>query len=430
MEALCAGTLKSPSAARSYKICFFLLVYFPLFITLCYLLNLAYDVKILTIDICSELGLFMTKKILVVDDIEINRTLLSEILRDTYQILEASDGEQAIAVLKSKTEEIALVLLDLIMPRVDGYAVMRYMKESDVYSRIPVVVISADGNAETERKCLKLGASDFIRKPFDNITVKNRVKNLADLFVYKNQLEDLVYIQTEGLNQQNKILEQQTEYIKAVNEKITEVLGTIVEYRHFESGNHIKRVKGFTKILAENMAERYPEYGLNQKRISVISDASALHDIGKIAIKDSILLKPGKLSLDEFDQIKEHTIKGYEMLCRFTETWDEEYADASKKICRWHHERYDGKGYPDGLKGEEIPVEAQIVSIADVYDALTTKRIYKDAFEMDKAFDMVVNGECGVFSPKILNCFQNKKTEFEHLAKRFKEADVETYGRF
>ena len=370
------------------------------------------------------------KKILVVDDIEINRTLLSEILRDSYQILEASDGEQAIGILSSGTEEITLVLLDLLMPGLDGYAVMQYMNESDAFSRIPVVVISADGDAETERKCLKMGASDFIRKPFDNITVKNRVKNLAELFVYKNQLEDLVSVQTEGLNHQNKILEQQTEYIKAVNEKITEVLGTIVEYRHFESGNHIKRVKGFTKILAKNIAERYPEYGLNLKKIGVISDASALHDIGKIAIKDSILLKPGKLTLEEFAQIKEHTTKGYEMLCRFTEAWDEDYADASKKICRWHHERYDGKGYPDGLKGEEIPVEAQIVSIADVYDALTTKRVYKAAFEMDKAFDMVVNGECGVFSPKILNCFREAKLEFEYLAKRFKEADVESYSRF
>ena len=206
-------------------------------------------------------------------------------------------------------------------------------------------------------------------------------------------------------------------------------MGTIVEYRHFESGNHIKRVKGFTRILAKKISQKYPEYNLTPERIEVISDASVLHDIGKISVKDSILFKPGKLTFDEFDQIKMHTTKGYEMLCRFTDVWGEEYADAAKKICRWHHERDDGRGYPDGLKGDQIPIEALLVSIADVYDALTTKRVYKDAFEMDKAFNMVLDGECGEFSPKLLNCFCEVKGQFEDLARKFKEAEVEVYTK-
>lgn len=371
----------------------------------------------------------MKEKILIVDDIAVNREILASMLEGLYQIIEASDGGQAIDILKSENDGIALVLLDLIMPKVDGFAVLQFMKDAGIFARVPVIVISADSDAKTERECLKLGASDFIRKPFDNMTVKNRVKNLAELFVYKNKLEDFVKVQTEGLDRQNKLLEQQSNRIKAVNEKVTEVLGTIVEYRHFESGNHIKRVKGFTRILAKKISQKYPEYNLTPERIEVISDASVLHDIGKISVKDSILFKPGKLTFDEFDQIKMHTTKGYEMLCRFTDVWGEEYADAAKKICRWPHERDDGRGYPDGLKGDQIPIEALLVSIADVYDALTTKRVYKDAFEMDKAFNMVLDGECGEFSPKLLNCFCEVKGQFEDLARKFKEAEVEVYTK-
>lgn len=223
----------------------------------------------------------MKEKILIVDDIAVNREILASMLEGLYQIIEASDGGQAIDILKSENDGIALVLLDLIMPKVDGFAVLQFMKDAGIFARVPVIVISADSDAKTERECLKLGASDFIRKPFDNMTVKNRVKNLAELFVYKNKLEDFVKVQTEGLDRQNKLLEQQSNRIKAVNEKVTEVLGTIVEYRHFESGNHIKRVKGFTRILAKKISQKYPEYNLTPERIEVISDASVLHDSGK-----------------------------------------------------------------------------------------------------------------------------------------------------
>lgn len=200
---------------------------------------------------------------------------------------------------------------------------------------------------------------------------------------------------------------------------IIDVLGTVVEYRNLERGPHIKRVKGFTNILATKVAEKYHEYGLTPQKIEVIVAASALHDIGKIAIKDSILLKPGKLTRDEFEYMQSHTIKGCDILEQIDEAWDKEYAKASWDICRYHHERYDGNGYPEGLSGEDIPISAQLVSIADVYDALVSKRIYKDAIEKDKAYHMILVGECGVFSPKLMQCFRECRKQFEELADKY-----------
>ena len=371
----------------------------------------------------TEIKAFGIKKtILVVDDIEINRSMLASILEDAYQVQKACDGQQAIDVLKNAGDDIVLVLLDLVMPNVSGYEVMNFMKEAGLLLKIPVIVISAEDDIKTERECLNLGASDFVRKPFDRATVKNRVKNLAELFSYKNQLEELVNVQTEGIDRQNKLLQKQSKKIKEINERITEVLGTIVEYRHYETGNHIKRVKHFTKLLAEEVSRECPEYSLTPEKIEIVSEASALHDIGKIAIKDSVLLKPGKLTPEEFEQIKTHTTKGYEILCNFIDIWDPSYTDICKKIALYHHERYDGKGYPSGLMGEDIPLEAQLVGLADVYDALTTKRVYKDAYEMQKAYNMILDGECGVFSPKLINAFKNCRTDFEQLAHEYKES--------
>ena len=195
-----------------------------------------------------------------------------------------------------------------------------------------------------------------------------------------------------------------------------DILGTVVEYRNLESGQHIERVKGYTKLLAEQLMKDYPEYGLTSDKVSVITSASALHDIGKIAIPDAILMKPGKLTQEEFEYMKSHTTKGGEILNSIKNVWDEEYGKVSYEICRHHHERYDGRGYPDGLKGEQIPLSAQIVSIADVYDALVNERVYKSAFSKEKAFQMIVTGECGVFSPKLLDCFWNARRAFERLA--------------
>lgn len=367
----------------------------------------------------------MREKILIVDDIELNREILAVALGNEYPIMEAGDGEQAIRILKEHFHEVAAVLLDLIMPKADGYEVLKYMHEAGLMAHIPVLVISAASGTDDERICLEMGVSDFIHKPFDSMTVRSRVKNIVELFMYKNRLEDRVRIQTENLKRQNELLIQQAEKIKASNEKIIDVLGTVVEYRNLESGEHIKRVKGFTRILANKAAQKYPEYNLTPARINIIVAASALHDVGKISIKDSILLKPGRLSADEFEYMKSHTVRGCDILDQIDGAWDREYARVSYVICRYHHERYDGKGYPDGLSGEDIPIEAQLVSIADVYDALVSDRVYKEAIDKNKAYHMILMGECGVFSPKLMECFRETKEEFENLAVKFEVAQKE-----
>lgn len=361
----------------------------------------------------------MRDKILIVDDTEINREMLSVTLEDSYKIIEADNGSKAMEIIDESKDEILAILLDLVMPKMSGYDVLKHAKAVGVMDKIPVLVISSESTYETERECLKLGVSDFIRKPFDNFIVKKRVENIVDLFTYRNNLEKKVSMQTKNLEHKNTILEKQAREIRENNEKIIDVLGTVVEYRNLESGEHIKRVKGFTRIIAMKAAEKYPEYNLTPQLIDVIVAASSLHDVGKIAIRDSVLLKPGKLTHDEYEYIQSHTIKGCDILEQIDGAWDKEYAQISWDICRYHHERYDGKGYPEGLVGENIPLAAQLVSIADVYDALVSKRVYKDVIEKNKAYHMILMGECGVFSPKLMQCFRESKEELEQLADKY-----------
>ena len=357
----------------------------------------------------------MRSKVLIVDDLEMNREMLAAILENEYPILEADSGKKAISVIQEHQDEIAVVLLDLVMPEMDGFAVLEVMKNHSWLKTIPVLVITAESKAGVESKCFEMGVSDFIKKPFDNAIVRNRVKNIVDLFAYKNQLEEKVEKQTATLKKQYKLLVMQAEKLKESNTRIIDILGTVVECRNLESGEHVKRVKGFTKILAEQMMIDYPEYGLTQEKIDIIVSASSLHDIGKIAIPDSILLKPARLTKDEYEYMKSHTTRGCDVLNNVVGVWDEAYSKASYDICRHHHERYDGKGYPDGLAGEAIPISAQLVGLADVYDALVSERVYKSAYSEDEAFHMIVSGECGVFSPKLLECFRKVKKKFEEL---------------
>lgn len=367
----------------------------------------------------------MRSKVLIVDDMELNREMLAAILEKDYPILEADSGKNAIAMIQKHQDEIAVVLLDLVMPEMDGFAVLEVMKKQSWLKAIPVLVITAESKAEVESKCFEMGVSDFIRKPFDNAIVRNRVKNIVDLFAYKNQLEEKVEKQTATLKKQYKLLVMQAEKLKESNTRIIDILGTVVECRNLESGEHIKRVKSFTRILAEQMMVDYPEYGLTQEKIDIIVSASSLHDIGKIAIPDSILLKPARLTKDEYEYMKSHTTRGCEVLNNVEDVWDEAYSKASYEICRHHHERYDGKGYPDGLAGEAIPISAQIVGLADAYDALVSERVYKSAYSEDEAFHMIVSGECGVFSPKLLECFRKTKKKFEELNQAQKKKQQE-----
>lgn len=361
------------------------------------------------------------KKILIVDDMEINRDMLTVILEDRYPTLQAEGGIQAVEILKEHHDEIAAVLLDLIMEDMDGYAVLETMKKEAWLDKIPVIVISAESNVDVKRQCYEMSVFDFIQKPFDNAVVKNRIQNAVSLYSYKNDLEEKVEQQTETLKRQNKQLERQTEKLTESNVRIINILGTVVEFRNLESGEHVKRVRGFTKILAEQLMQDYPEYDLTPEKIEVIESASVLHDIGKIAISDGILLKPGKLTKEEYEEMKLHTTKGCEILNNIEDIWDEEeYGRACYEICRHHHERYDGKGYPDGLKGDEIPISAQLVSIADVYDALVSDRVYKSAYSGEEAYRMIMAGECGVFSPKLLDCFTKSRQRCEALSARYK----------
>ncbi|MBD5480993.1 MAG: response regulator [Lachnospiraceae bacterium] len=368
----------------------------------------------------------MRNKVLVVDDQEMNRDLLEEILIKDYDVVKAPDGKQALEKLGQKDMNIVAVLLDLLMPEMDGFAVLDAMHEQGMLKRIPVLVISSEQTVNVEEKCFDYGVSDFIRKPFEPSIIQRRVKNTVDLFLYKEHLEDRVAVQTQAIRNQYQLLKEQAEKLEKNNEEIIDILGTVVECRDLESGDHIKRVKTFTRILAEQVMEDYPEYGLTPEKVRVIESASALHDVGKIAIPDNILLKPGKLTAEEFEIMKTHTTRGSELLNNIKDAWDDTYGKYCYEICRYHHERFDGRGYPDKLEGEAIPISAQIVSVADVYDALVSKRVYKDAYAIGEAYDMIVNGECGTFPPKILACFAKVRAAFEETVRVNRESQQET----
>lgn len=358
----------------------------------------------------------MKNKVLIVDDALMNRDILKEILKDTYDILEAEDGKTALEILDAENNEISAILLDLLMPVMDGFQVLEELNARKVIEKIPVLVISGENSTQNEQRCFELGIADFIGKPFNVHLVRKRVQNAAEHYAYRNELEAKVEEQTNVLRKAYRTLKNQAEQLMRRNQDIIEILGTVVEYRNMESGEHVKRVGEYTRILAETFMVEYPEYGLTQDKINVIVSASALHDIGKITIPDSILLKPGRLTKEEFEYMKSHTTRGCELLESMKNVLDTQYRKVSYEICRHHHERFDGKGYPDGLAGDAIPLPAQLVSVADVYDALVNERCYKDAFSPEEAFHMIVNGECGVFSPRLMEVFRKVRPEFEKLA--------------
>ena len=345
--------------------------------------------------------------ILVVDDVDINREILCEMFHD-YNTLQASNGKEAVEIIASDPNAISVVLLDVVMPVMNGVEVLEEMKKNKWMDSIPVLLITGEATTQIERKAYRLGVSDIIKKPFDAFIVKQRTQNVIELYYNKRHLEEMVALQT-------KVLRKQADELQRMNDRIIDVMSNVVEFRNLESGSHVKRVKTFTHILAKYVAQEYPEYHLDKYAINMITSASALHDVGKIMIPDAILLKPGKLTAEEFETMKSHTTKGCEVIDMLEDIQQGEYGKVSYEICRHHHERYDGRGYPDGLKGEDIPISAQIVSIADVYDALVTERCYKAAFTTEEAYRMISNGECGTFSPKMLHCFELAKEEFESV---------------
>ena len=345
--------------------------------------------------------------ILIVDDVDINREILCEMFQG-YTTIQAENGKEAVDIIAANQDAISVVLLDVVMPVMDGVAVLEEMKKRKWIDSIPVLLITGEATTEIEREAYRLGASDIIKKPFDAYIVKQRTMNVIELYYNKRHLEDMVELQT-------KVLRKQAEELQSINDRIIDVMSNVVEFRNLESGNHVKRVKTFTNILAKYVAQEYPEYHLDDDAINMITSAAALHDVGKIVIPDAILLKPGRLDKEEFEVMKSHTTRGCEVIDMLADIQQGEYGKVSYEICRHHHERYDGRGYPDGLKGEEIPISAQIVSVADVYDALVTERCYKAAFTTEEAYRMISNGECGTFSPKLMHCFALAREEFESV---------------
>lgn len=368
-------------------------------------------------------------KILIVDDVDLNRMILSDILEQDFEIEEAADGASALELLNDHHDQFAIVLLDLAMPGVTGFDVLEYMGQQQWLSALPVIVISGEDSLVVEERTLKLGASDFVHKPFEDAVVRRRVHNIVELNQYKQSLEDKVAEQTEELQRRYEQIVEQAKRIKLFNEKTIEVLGMTVEYRHTESGEHVHRVKAYTEILAREAARQHPDWGLTDEVIERIGTASVLHDLGKIAIPDSILLKPGKLTPEEYDAMKAHTTRGSELVLQIRGAWDDAFGKTCYDICRYHHERYDGRGYPEGLVGDAIPLAAQLVSIADVYDALVSPRVYKASFSYDKALEMIVNGECGVFSPALIECVKVVAPQFEETARSKADQAVLIRGR-
>lgn len=332
-------------------------------------------------------------RILIVDDSEMNRDMLSDMLSDDYDIVEAADGEEALNILKERVYDIDLVLLDIIMPAVDGFGVLDVMKRYHWIDNTPVIMISSETSQSYIRKAFELGVTDYILRPFDSFIIHKRVSNT--LMLYRKQKKLL------------SALEEQVYENEKNNSMMINVLAHIVEFRNGESGMHVHHIKQLTSILLQNLIEKTDKYHLTENDILLISTASSLHDIGKISIDDKILNKPGRLTAEEFEVIKTHSVIGAEMLQDLHNTHNYPLFDKAYEICRWHHERYDGKGYPDGLKGEEIPISAQVTSLADVYDALTSNRCYKKAFTHEKAMEMILDGQCGAFNPVLLQCLKD-----------------------
>ena len=331
------------------------------------------------------------QKLLIVDDSELNRDILKEILGSSYDYLEAENGNKAIEILEVHPE-IDLMLLDINMPQMNGFQVLEHMRELQWIDEIPVVMISSEESVEIMRKAYDLGITDYISRPFDAVIVKKRVQNTLGLYANQKRLINVVVDQVYEKEENNNIM--------------IGILSNVLGSHNSESSEHILHIRIVTEMLLRELIKKTDAYHLTEADIALIITASSLHDIGKIAIDEKILNKPGKLTKEEFEIMKTHTVIGAEMLEQLGIYQDEPLVKIAHQICRWHHERYDGKGYPDGLVGDEIPISAQVVSVADVYDALASERVYKKAVPHEKVLEMILHGECGQFNPILIECLQ------------------------
>ncbi len=358
--------------------------------------------------------------LLIIDDSEMNREILKEMLKDDYDILEAGSGEQGLGVLESERVNISMVLLDIVMPGMDGFDVLSRMRREGWIDDIPVIMISSEDSDEVVLNAYELGASDYITRPFDARVVRHRVKNVMRLYANQRRLTNMLSQQFYERERESRML--------------VDIMAGVMELRNGESGKHVLHIRNLTEILLERLTQKSDRYDITSQQRATIAMASTLHDIGKMAIDDSILNKPGRLTPEEYEIMKTHTVIGAQMLERLEQYQSSDLVKTAGQICRWHHERWDGKGYPDGLVGDQIPISAQVVSLVDVYDALTSERVYKKAIPHDETIRMILNGECGQFNPLLLECLldvQDKISAVEEiesppphwLKRRFDEFD-------
>lgn len=333
------------------------------------------------------------QKILIADDSEMNRSILTDMLESEYEIIEAENGVEAVAAIQKYGVELSLILLDIVMPQMDGFGVLEVMNRRHWIEDIPVIMISSESGSLHVERAYELGITDYISRPFDALIVHRRVVNTIMLYAKQKKLTALVMEQIEEKEKQSTLM--------------IDILSHIVEFRNGESGLHVLHIRTLTEMFLKHLTRITDRYQFSREEISMICMASALHDIGKISIPGEILNKPGRLTKEEFDIMKTHTTIGAEMLDKLSFHQDELLVKEAYAVCRWHHERYDGRGYPDGLVGDEIPISAQIVALADVYDALTSERVYKKAFPHEEAVRMICNGECGTFNPLLLECLRD-----------------------
>ena len=350
-----------------------------------------------TVFLLEEAPIQEKSQILIVDDAALNRDILAAILGTDYRILEASNGQQCLDLMREYADDIALVLLDINMPVLDGFEVLKTMNANHSIEDIPVIMISSEDSESSIRRAYELGASDYVNRPFDAKVVYRRVFNTIKLYSKQRRLVSLVSDQIRKQEKNTSML--------------VDVLSQIVESRNGESGSHVRHIRVITEMVLNHLMEITDSYRISPEEQDDIPLASALHDIGKIAIDEKILNKPGRLTKEEFEIIKTHSMQGANMLQKLENFEEEPLLHTAYEIARWHHERWDGRGYPDGLKGNNIPISAQIVSLADVYDALTSERCYKKAFSHEQSIQMILDGECGAFNPLLLQCLKDIQDE-------------------
>lgn len=357
----------------------------------------------------------MAGKILIITGKLVEREELSDILKDNYEILCATNGEEGRKYLLDNGASLECVFIRADLPGISGETLVKAAYESGLTKKIPFIVIEGEDDPDTPSSWFEMGVMDFARKPFRSKPIRRRVENLSR--ICKNQAASSVKLgtQDETLKKQFKLLSLQSEELKKNRNLLMASLGSIVEDRNLEHSDHIEHVKEFTKILGLQMMQDYPDMGLTKEKVEIYSIASMLHDIGKISLPDSVILKPGRLTPEEQEIMKSHTSKGCELMEGIKGYISKEYFNAAYDICKYHHEKYDGGGYPYGISGDEIPLSAQIVGIVDIYDGLVSERIYKKAMPKSRAFELIISGDCGAFSPKVMESFRKCREKFEAL---------------